>query len=175
MRRAPSSPSGSTPHDDGEAARSRETTTGLGQRAGDPVRPDGGNEDCDDRRSSAGSGETHLPRISVAASRRRSVPRSLPQTRPRAEIPIAHGPGPRLPPLEAFGRRPSARSEPARTGRHPKPFTMPDIGPLPESGLCVRACLACDLRTAHSEGNRMRHKADQAVHPPSMVRLAPVM
>ena len=54
--------------------------------------------------------------------------------RPRGEIPIAHGPEPRLPPLEAFGRRPSARSEPARTGRHPKPFTLADIGVPPKTG-----------------------------------------
>ncbi|MDP3619627.1 MAG: hypothetical protein Q8R63_07515, partial [Ramlibacter sp.] len=57
-----------------------------------------------------------------------------PPTRPRGEIPIAHGPGPRLPPLEAFERRPSAQSEPARTGQHPKPFTLADIGGLPGSG-----------------------------------------
>ena len=30
---------------------------------------------------------------------------------------------PRFPPLEAFERRPTAASEPSRTGRHPKPFT----------------------------------------------------
>lgn len=34
------------------------------------------------------------------------MPRSLPQTTPRAEIPIAHGPGLRLPPLEALRRGP---------------------------------------------------------------------
>lgn len=56
-------------------------------------------------------------------------PRLARSRRPRrGEIPIANSPGPRLPPLEAFGRRPSARSEPARTGRHPKPFTRADIG-----------------------------------------------
>ena len=64
---------------------------------------------------------------------RRPAPRTIPPTRRPSEIPIAHGPGRRFLPWRLFGRRPSAHSEPARTGRHPKPFTQSDVGALPIS------------------------------------------
>jgi hypothetical protein len=115
-------------------AATRRTTDGLGQRAGDPVRPSRGNGDRAGPGYVRWAAKRGLPGISVGASRRRYAPRALPQTSPLSEIPIAHGPGPRLPPLEAFGRRPSARSEPARMGRHPKPFTTADIRTLSVSG-----------------------------------------
>src|SRR5271168_3726711 len=41
----------------------------------------------------------------------------------------AHQP-PRVPSSEAFGRRPSARLHRSTTGRHPKPFTIPDLPDL---------------------------------------------
>lgn len=36
--------------------------------------------------------------------------------------------------VKAFGRRPSATPEPARTGRHPKAFTQADFGSSPGTG-----------------------------------------
>jgi hypothetical protein len=49
---------------------------------------------------------------------------------PRRQIAIdAHRPcrPPRVPSLEAFGRRPSARVHRSRRSRHPKPFTKPAV------------------------------------------------
>jgi hypothetical protein len=42
---------------------------------------------------------------------------------------------PRVPSLEAFGRRPSVPVDTSRLGRHPKPFTDPEAAWLPRQGL----------------------------------------
>ena len=126
------------------------STADLGQRAGNPVRTDRGNRDGRGVGSAKCAAKPPLRGRSVGASHRRLAPRTIPQTIPRGEIPIAHGPGPRLPPLEAFGRRPSARSDPARMGRHPKPFTIADVGVPPQSGRSQVRRIVCDADLGQS-------------------------
>jgi hypothetical protein len=95
-------------------ATTRGSTADLGQRAGDPVRPDGGNRETLRSRIRPMRSTPRLPGHLGRSIAPPSPPRTIPQTRPRGEIPIAHGPGPRLPPLEAFDAGP----QPRRTRPH---------------------------------------------------------
>ena len=80
-----------------------------------------------------------------------------PNPHSKRDIPDASTP-PRFPPLEAFGRRPSAASQPSRQGRHPKPFTRADIGSKPGRGH--------SLRDTEKDRSR-RHK--QLLRSPSLI------
>ena len=75
--------------DDRAGATSRRTSAGLRQRAGALVRPDGGNRDRGGPGYIPCAAKRRLPGSSLGASRHRPTPRTVSQTRPRGEIPIA--------------------------------------------------------------------------------------